>query len=145
MQLLGMNHQILFDNKKLTKSNLKDLRALPLLIGVSPIVLLGYGVSWLKTLAKKPVVIPNIKQIPNGIDPSYGGGFILFDKEFIIKDFLHSGYKDTTLMSSNIPDFNDLQSISNFIGELKEKRANTPFDVNKYVEEIKTKLTLPDT
>ena len=103
--------------------------------------------------AKKPVVIPNIKQIPSGIDPSYGGGFILFDEEFNIQNLLHSGYQDTTLMSSNLEDFTDLSIINTFIGELQTKSVTTPpltpsltpFDVNTYVEEIKHVLTLPDT
>jgi hypothetical protein len=94
---------------------------------------------------KKPVVIPNIKQIPDGIDPSYGGGFILFDNSFTIKDILHTGYQDKTIRSIR-DDFQNLSAINTFITDLNTSTTPlTPFDINKYVEEIKSVLTLPNT
>ena len=44
---------------------------------------------------------PNIKQLKNGINPSYGGGFILFDSEFNPQNIIHTNYSDATNIVMN--------------------------------------------
>jgi hypothetical protein len=44
---------------------------------------------------KLTVTKPNIKQLTNGINPSYGGGFILFDSEFKAQNIIHTNYSNT--------------------------------------------------
>ena len=65
---------------------------------------------------KPKVVVPNMKQISNGIDPSYGGGFIMFGPDIKMNTIYHTGYnKDRKLLSKWIPKINtstDIQKVT---------------------------------
>jgi hypothetical protein len=99
-----------------------------------------------KSVSKtKPTPTANIKQIENGIDPKYGGGFIMFDDKFKIAGVIHSGYHLSTSeikMSNSTTISND---INTFVSELKSGCDSClPLDISKIVESIKATVKLPN-
>jgi hypothetical protein len=96
---------------------------------------------------KKNIPIPNIKQLSNGIDPTYGGGFIMFDGGFNIGGIIHTGYSASPAGSS-LPQMSNSISTSDelttFIQSLKTPSTPpvaTPLDISKIAESIKTSIT----
>jgi hypothetical protein len=99
-----------------------------------------------KSVSKtKPTPTANIKQIENGIDPKYGGGFIMFDDKFKIAGVIHSGYHLSTSeikMSNSTTNSND---INTFVSQLKSGCDSClPLDISKIVESIKVTVKLPN-
>jgi len=83
---------------------------------------------------------PNIKQISNGINPSYGGGFILFDSEFNIQNIIHSNYDDNNNIVMNelsIPDYSD-DTVNSFMSN----KMNVNFEVGRIVDVIDSIIQL---
>jgi hypothetical protein len=116
---------------------------------------LGFTQKPKNQLAKK---IPNLKQISNGIDPRYGGGFIIFDDGFNIGGIIHTGYAVTPSPSGSPPslpeiymlesvkDANDIETFIKSLQTQPQSPPNQKIDITKIVELInKTIHKLPAT
>jgi hypothetical protein len=90
------------------------------------------------------VTKPNIKQLPNGINPSYGGGFILFDSEFKAQNIIHTNYSNTNDILIHQLSLLTYDNVSKdtFMQHITDKE-NTLLEVSKLVSEIqKTVLNM---
>lgn len=92
------------------------------------------------TLKRLIMTKPNIKQLTNGINPSYGGGFILFDSEFKPQNIIHTNYSNATdivMHNMLISDYTDA-SVNAFMSGIQEKTNETELNVSELVSIMKS-------
>jgi len=87
----------------------------------------------------------HIKQLMNGINPSYGGGFIVFDSEFNAQNMIYTAYSDATNISVHklsILNYTDT-SVDAFMRGIREKINDTEMlNVSNLVNDMKSIIKL---
>ena len=90
------------------------------------------------------VTKPNIKQLTNGINPSYGGGFILFDSVFKGQNIIHTNYSNTNdIVMHNllISNYND-DSVNAFMTGIKDNTNEQKLNVSELVTIMKSVINM---
>jgi hypothetical protein len=87
----------------------------------------------------------NMKQLMNGINPSYGGGFIVFDSEFNAQNIIYTAYSDATNISVHklsILNYTDT-SVNAFMTGIREKTNEIEMlNVSNLVNDMKSIIKL---